>query len=343
MAIDNSSYNAIMREYENTRANNRAAQVRRIEEVYDKIPGLKELSNSTGSLAVSRYKESLKSGETTVKNLKRDIEAIKKEKERLLIEYGYSKDYMEITYDCNDCKDTGYIDGNKCHCLKSKIRKLLYAQSNLENIVKKENFENFSFDYYDNKNLLPGKNITNAVYMEGVKRFCEKFADRHFNLNRSENREKPKEGSVNEADRANIIFSGSTGVGKTYLSNCIAKVLLDRYYSVIYLSAKELFEALVKVRLEKSDEQKYLLLIDGIYECDMLILDDLGTEMFNHFTTTEFFHIINRRINTEKSTIISTNLSLEGMRDIYSERVTSRIRKSFIYIRIFGNDIRARL
>ena len=342
MAIDNSSYNAIMREYENTEANNRAAQVRRIEEVYEKIPGLKELNNSTGSLAVSRYKESLKSGETSVKDLKRDIEAIKKEKERLLTEYGYPKDYMEMTYDCNDCKDTGYIDGNKCHCLKSKIRKLLYAQSNLENIVKKENFENFSFDYYDNKTVLPGKNITNTVYMKGVKRFCEKFADRHFNLNRSENHEKLKE-AVNEVDRANIVFSGSTGVGKTYLSNCIAKVLLDRYYSVIYLSAKELFEALVKVKLEKSEDQKYLLLIDGIYECDMLILDDLGTEMFNHFTTTEFFHIINRRINTEKSTIISTNLSLEQMRDIYSERVTSRIRKSFIYIRIFGNDIRARL
>ena len=340
MAIDNSSYNAIMREYENIRANNRAAQVRRIEEVYEKIPEMKELNNSTGSVAVSRYKESLKSGRLSINDLKTDIDSIKNKKEELLLSAGFPKDYMEITYDCKDCKDTGYIDGKKCHCLQLKIRKLLYAQSNLENILSKENFENFSFDYYDNKTILPGQNMTNAAYMEGVKRFCEKFADKYFKINASKN---AVDTASEENDRRNIIFSGNTGVGKTYLSNCIAKVLLDRYYSVIYLSAKELFEALVKVKMEKSEDQKYLLLIEEVYESDMLIIDDLGTELSNHFTTTEFFHIINRRVNTEKSTIISTNLSLDEMRDIYSERVTSRIRKSFMYIRLFGNDIRAKL
>lgn len=340
MAIDNSSYNAIMREYENIRANNRAAQVRRIEEVYEKIPEMKELNNSTGSVAVSRYKESLKSGKLSINDLKNDIDGIKNKKEELLLSAGFLKDYMEITYDCKDCKDTGYIEGKKCHCLQLRIRKLLYAQSNLENILSKENFENFSFDYYDNKTILPGQNMTNAAYMEGVKRFCEKFADKYFKINGSKN---AVDTASDENDRRNIIFSGNTGVGKTYLSNCIAKVLLDRYYSVIYLSAKELFEALVKVKLEKSEDQKYLLLIEEVYESDMLIIDDLGTELSNHFTTTEFFHIINRRVNTEKSTIISTNLSLDEMRDIYSERVTSRIRKSFMYIRLFGNDIRAKL
>ena len=329
-----------MREYENIRANNRAAQVRRIEEVYEKIPEMKELNNSTGSVAVSRYKESLKSGRLSINDLKNDIDDIKNKKEELLLSAGFPKDYMEITYDCKDCKDTGYIDGKKCHCLQLKIRKLLYAQSNLENILNKENFENFSFDYYDNKTILPGQNMTNAAYMEGVKRFCEKFADKYFKTNASKN---AVDTALEENDRRNIIFSGNTGVGKTYLSNCIAKVLLDRYYSAIYLSAKELFEALVKVKLEKSEDQKYLLLIEEVYESDMLIIDDLGTELSNHFTTTEFFHIINRRVNTEKSTIISTNLSLDEMRDIYSERVTSRIRKSFMYIRLFGNDIRAKL
>ena len=248
---------------------------------------------------------------------------------------------MEMEYDCNDCKDTGYIEGKKCHCLQAKIRKLLYAQSNLEHIVSKENFDNFSFKYYDDKYLLPSQNITNAKYMDGVKKFCEAFTDKYFNADRAKNEVfSNKQG---ESDRRSIVFSGSTGVGKTYLSNCIAKVLLDRYYSVIYLSAKELFETLVKVNIEKSEEQKYLLLVKEVYECDMLIIDDLGSELFNHFTTSEFFHIINRRINTEKSTIISTNLSLDKMRDTYSERVTSRIRKSFIYIRLYGNDIRARL
>ena len=111
MAIDNSSYNAIMREYENIRANNRAAQVRRIEEVYEKIPKMKELNSSTGSLAVSRYKESLKSGGFSSINLKKDIDDIKKRKEILLKEAGFPVDYMELEYDCNDRKDTGYIQG----------------------------------------------------------------------------------------------------------------------------------------------------------------------------------------------------------------------------------------
>ena len=339
MAIDNSSYNAIMREYENIRANNRAAQVRRIEEVYEKIPQMQDLNNSTGSMAVLRYKESLKSGNISMSNLKKDIEGIKNDKERLLLEAGFPKDYMEMRYDCVDCKDTGYIEGGKCHCLQSKIRKLLYAQSNLENILDKENFENFSFDYYDDKTILSGQNMTNAAYMDGVKKFCEKYIDKYFNADKSKNATDSVEGNY----RRSIVFSGNTGVGKTYLSNCIAKVLLDRYYSVIYLSAKELFETMVKVNIEKNEEQRYSLLAKEVYDCDMLIIDDLGSELFNHFTTSEFFHIINRRINTEKSTIISTNLSLDKMRDTYSERVTSRIRKSFIYIRLFGNDIRARL
>jgi putative DNA replication protein dnaC len=339
MAIDNSSYNAIMREYENIRANNRAAQVRRIEEVYEKIPQMQDLNNSTGSMAVLRYKESLKSGNISMSNLKKDIEGIKNDKERLLLEAGFPKDYMEMRYDCVDCKDTGYIEGGKCHCLQSKIRKLLYSQSNLENILDKENFENFSFDYYDDKTILSGQNMTNAAYMDGVKKFCEKYIDKYFNVDKSKNATDSVEGNY----RRSIVFSGNTGVGKTYLSNCIAKVLLDRYYSVIYLSAKELFETMVKVNIEKNEEQRYLLLAKEVYDCDMLIIDDLGSELFNHFTTSEFFHIINRRINTEKSTIISTNLSLDKMRDTYSERVTSRIRKSFIYIRLFGNDIRSRL
>ena len=226
MAINNSSYNEIMREYENIRANNRAAQVRRIEEVYKKIPQMKDLNNSTGSMAVSRYKESLKSGKISMPDLKNDIDKIKKDKEKLLLDAGFPKDYMEISYNCEDCRDTGYIEGKKCHCLQARIRKLLYAQSNLENILNKENFENFSFDYYDNKNILAGQNMTNASYMEGVKKFCERFADKYFKQNRAENNRALDSGEEN--DRKNIIFSGNTGVGKTYLSNCIAKVALDR-------------------------------------------------------------------------------------------------------------------
>ena len=136
----------------------------------------------------------------------------------------------------------------------------------------------------------------------------------------------------------NIFFYGNTGVGKTFLSNCIAKELLDAGYSVIYFTAFQLFDILSKGVFEKDADA--IAAHQNIFDCDLLIIDDLGTELSNSFTTSQLFLCVNERILRQKSTIISTNLNLEQIAEIYSERTLSRISSNYSFIKLFGDDIR---
>lgn len=321
MPISNSSYNSILREYEEIQSKHRSERRKRQREVYEKIPQMEELDQAPGKLALARYRQSLRTGTKSLVGLSAEIARITREKQRLLKENGFAPDYLDMHYTCPDCKDTGQIGGERCHCFKQKILRLLYSQSNLSGILERENFSKFSFDYYDDKKILPQVGMTNARYMEKVVNYCKNFI----------------ENFAREKD--SIIFTGSTGVGKTFLANCIAKELLDRYYSVVYMTANELFEVMGRGKLEQ--DPVYGELRDYVLNCDLLVLDDLGTELMNSFTTSEFFHIINRRMNLDMSTIISTNLSMEKLRDIYTERITSRLQKSYTLISFYGEDIRA--
>ena len=138
----------------------------------------------------------------------------------------------------------------------------------------------------------------------------------------------------------NILFQGNTGVGKTFLSNCIAKELIETGHSVIYLTAEELFECLAAVRIDKTEDLAKQELFGYIFSCELLIVDDLGTEGINSFTTSQFFYLVNRRLTEEKSTVISTNLSSRMLRDTYTERVTSRISSGYDVVMLYGDDIR---
>ena len=145
---------------------------------------------------------------------------------------------------------------------------------------------------------------------------------------------------VNQFDTtfANLYFFGDTGIGKTFLSNCIAKELLDLGHSVIYFTAFQLFDILSKGVFEKDADA--IATHQNIFDCDLLIIDDLGTELSNSFTTSQLFLCLNERILRQKSTIISTNLNMNQVADIYSERVLSRISNSYTIIKLFGDDIR---
>ena len=143
-----------------------------------------------------------------------------------------------------------------------------------------------------------------------------------------------------DTEHGNLLFTGPTGVGKTFLTNCIAKELIDKYCSVIYLSANDLFEVFSKNRFEYHTEEEMKGMYQYILECDLLIIDDLGTELNNSFTSSQLFYCINERLNSQKSTIISTNLNMNQVADIYSERVLSRISNSYNIIKLFDDDIR---
>lgn len=324
MALKNNQYNQLQREYDNKQLNNKHQQNKRIKEVHKAIPEMKNLVDEMITISAQYGRLSLMDDNSRIEELKRkhiDLEARKIE---LLLSNGFPADYMDMSYHCDKCKDTGYIDNEKCSCFKQAIARLIYSDSNIQEIIERENFSSFSFSYYcddyidETTGLSPLSNMRKIV--DGCKKFIETFDSNHDNF----------------------LFLGNTGVGKTFLANCIAKELLDKGYTVAYLTAFRLFDILEKYKFGKnnSDIHDAANQFDYILNCELLIIDDLGTELSNAFTTSQLYLIINERLLSRKSTIISTNLSLDHLNSNYSERIYSRIISNYSIRRIIGKDIR---
>lgn len=322
MALKNSQYDIITRAYNQKQLRNRYNQTKRQEEIYEKIPRIHEIDYSIATISVKRAKELLNGNESALSDLKHELEDLAEEKRLLLLRGGFPENYMEMQYDCPDCKDTGYINGTKCHCFKQASIDMLYTQSNLREILKTENFSTFTLEYYDNKEINPITGKTQMINMTEIHDVCRSFV---ANFGR---------------EFENLFFYGDTGVGKTFLSHCIAKELLDRSFSVIYLSAIELFDLFSRMTFSDDTPEESNELLQFITECDLLIIDDLGTELTNSFTNSKLFFCLNTRYLHRKSTIISTNLTLDRLNDTYSERIFSRISSNYTLLKFFGADIR---
>lgn len=325
MGLSNSQYNAIMRIYNQNQLENKHSQDERISEVYQKIPQIQALDLAISNQAVACARRVLDGDSQAKADLKEQLKDLKEQKEVLLAAHGFAPDYMEMQYHCHDCQDTGYIGSNKCHCFRQEQIKLLYAQSNIDQIIRTENFDRFSFDYYDNREMIPELGTTVAEYMKMVYGWCKKFVEDY------------------KEEGGSLLFTGGTGVGKTFLTNCIAKELIDRYQSVIYLSANDLFDILSRNKFSYEPDEEMRDMYQYILDCDLLIIDDLGTELNNSFVSSQLFYCINERLVRNKGTIISTNLSPSMLRDTYSDRVSSRIMSRYQVIYLYGEDIRAKI
>ena len=325
MSLNNSQYNAIMRIYNQRQFQDKYEQDQRREEVYQKVPQIKQIEDEISSQAV-RCARRLLDGDTNAKEeLKQHIEDLREQKEVLLSAFGFPADYMEMHYACPECQDTGYIDGKKCRCFKKEEIRLLYSQSNIEEVLLRENFDSFSYEYYDDRVVIPEIQMTVADYMRQVHTWCKEYVENF------------------EKKGGNLIFTGSTGVGKTFLTNCIAKALIDQYQSVIYLSSNDLFDVFSKNKFHYDMEEEMKDMYQYILDCDLLIIDDLGTELNNTFVSSQLFYCINERLLRKKSTIISTNLSMTMLRDTYSDRISSRIISQYSIIPLYGDDIRTKI
>jgi DNA replication protein DnaC len=324
MALRNDKYNQIIREYDSRIFKNKHELDIRITDAYERIPKLKELSEEIISLSAESGRMALRGDDSGLKELKSKLIDLKARQIELLIEHGYPSDYLDMQYVCNKCKDTGYIGNEKCNCFKQAIADLMYSDSNIKTILSHENFSKFSFHYYSDDFVDETLGLSPLSNMQKVVAGCKSFI-KHFNKSHD-----------------NLLLLGNTGVGKTFLANCIAKELLDRGYTVIYLTAFRFFDILEKNKFSKDDEHAYSASsqFDYILDCDLLIIDDLGTELNNSFTNSQLYLIINERLLRQKSTIISTNLSLPNINTNYGERVFSRIVSSYSVHRIIGEDIR---
>ena len=322
MGLTNSQYNAVMRGYEQRQLASRHEQEERVARVYDRLPRVGELDQELSGLAAECARLRLAGREQELAEGKARLAALRREKAERLREGGFPADYMEMRYVCPDCKDTGYADGKRCHCFERARLRLLYAQSNIEEILKRENFSTLSFAYYDDEDVLPQLGMTEAAYMKLVVRRCREFV-----------REFPDKGG-------NLLFTGTTGVGKTFLTNCIAKELIDQGVSVIYFQSQDLFELFSRSKFGREGQEEAEENCRQILDCQLLIIDDLGTELNNSFVSSQLFYCVNERISRGRGTIISTNLSVDMLRDTYSDRVASRIMGHYTMVPLYGAGIR---
>lgn len=252
--------------------------------------------------------------------LKENNLKLQRELAALLQEAGVPQDYLEVSFTCRDCRDRGDIDGRMCGCMKQLLRREAFDRLNRLSPLGLSTFQSFSLDYYDNTPPREGYPSSRSR-LERIFLYCQQYAA-GFSLS-----------------SPNLLMQGPTGLGKTHLSLAIARVVIDKGYGVIYGSAQNIVSKLEKERFGYSraaEENSEQLLID----CDLLILDDLGTEFSTTFSTSAIYNVINSRMLSAKPTIISTNLSIREMEKVYSERFASRVMGGYQRLEFFGKDVR---
>ena len=320
MPLTNLQYDEIQRQYDARQLKNQHVLQERKTRIYLEYPRLKELDALTASVSVRHARQLLDGDETALSQLKQELAAYRRERSLILQTAGVDEHYFEPPYTCPDCKDTGYIDGSRCHCFLQAAIDLVYTQSNIRSILQEENFSNYCFDYYSDTKVneatgLTARETAQKAVMESLA-FIKSF-DQEFH---------------------NLFLYGEAGTGKTFLANCIAKMLLDTGHSVIYFTAFQLFDLLEKNKFQKDMDAAAKM--QHIFDCDLLIIDDLGTELANTFTISQLFFCLNERMLRKKSTVISTNLGFDQLSTVYTERIFSRIVSSYSMIKLFGDDIR---
>lgn len=323
----NSKLNEILREYGRKRDRAIAEQKRRLELIYKRLPRIREIDSEIARTGVTIAKSLLNnpdSYEETVAEIKSHMNKLKSEKAFLLTESNIPLESLEVIYECSKCKDSGYLkNGEKCSCLKQALIKEAYKMSNLDKKLDSENFQTFDIDIFSNE-IFDGEALTPRENMMKLVNTAEGFCI-NFDKDNGEN----------------LLFYGTTGLGKTFLCNCIAKSLLDKGKVVIYQTAFKIMETVEAHRFKREENSIFSREdYNMLFEADLLIIDDLGTELSNSFTITEFFNIINSRLLSGKKTVISTNLSPRDISNIYTDRVFSRLFSQFNILKFFGPDLR---
>lgn len=325
MTFTSLSMDAILKEYESIRLTNKRLLQDREQLIYEKIPRIEVIDHEIkmSYLNAARLRVTGKdANHETSAQIKANNRKLTAEKEALLVANGYPETYLRPIYNCDKCQDTGYIAGVRCECLSKKIIAALYKQSNLKELLSKENFDTFSLDYYS-KEVSAGQKYSPYEAAASSLKQAKNFTDAFSNTSKN---------------RGNILIYGESGLGKTFLTNCIAKELLDKGHSVLYLSANELFNSLGDYLMNQKSGLEELY--KCIYNSELLIIDDLGNELTNNFVTSQLFEIINQRQIYGLSTLISTNHNIKELQIRYSEKIMSRIIADYTVIHFYGDNIR---
>lgn len=318
MGYNQENYKRIREEYETKYLRAREAADARREEVYLEIPELRSADRELNGLGLEIMGAVLSGKpEEALAALREKNTAILRARGDILKAHGFPADYTEIKYECPLCADSGFVDFKMCACMKKKIIEAGYETSGMAELLSTQTFENFSLDYYKND---PAAYRRMQQILQLMKQYAESFT---------------------VGSSGSLVLFGGTGLGKTHLSSAVARTVLDRGYDVFYTGAVNMLSDFEYQRFGNSmtgdagqDTSRYL-------SCDLLIIDDLGTEVTNQFTTSVLYHIINTRLSRKLSTVISSNLSQADFKKRYWDRITSRVLGEYTVLPFAGTDVRS--
>ncbi len=291
----------------------------RLAEVYKKLPRLKEIDvcfPSIGSEIVKTVATDLTEEERTkkIEKLRLESERLEAERADCLKSGGYSADYTSPHYTCKKCNDTGYNGVKMCECMRRECILCGYESSGLGVLLEKQSFDNFSLDFYDGD-----ARKTMEYNVATLKKYVSCF----------------------DKNSPSLMFMGNTGLGKTHLSTAVAGGVIDRGFDVQYVTAQNLIASFSRERFGHSYGDTYGEAETArFFSCELLVVDDFGTEECNQFSVSVFYNLINSRINLGKPIIINTNLSEREIRMRYADRITSRLFGEFLLFVFPGKDIR---
>ena len=318
MGYNQENYKRIREEYETKYLRAREAADARREEVYLEIPELRSADRELNGLGLEIMGAVLSGKpEEALAALREKNTAILRARGDILKAHGFPADYTEIKYECPLCADSGFVDFKMCACMKKKIIEAGYETSGMAELLSTQTFENFSLDYYKSD---PAAYRRMQQILQLMKQYAESFT---------------------VGSSGSLVLFGGTGLGKTHLSSAVARTVLDRGYDVFYTGAVNMLSDFEYQRFGNSmtgdagqDTSRYL-------SCDLLIIDDLGTEVTNQFTTSVLYHIINTRLSRKLSTVISSNLSQADFKKRYWDRITSRVLGEYTVLPFVGTDVRS--
>ena len=293
--------------------------------LYNRFPEAAEIEKQLSATAIKAARAVI-SGANSKDELLKLRQTTKNLRERLthiLKSVNLPENYLELNYRCKKCSDEGYIDGIMCDCMKKMMKKEVYNELNKMSPLELSSFENFSLDFYSDTPQ-PNSELTPKKRMAKILEFCKKYASQF------------------KKNSPSLLMTGSTGLGKTHLSLTIAKEVIEKGFGVIYGSAQNIISKMEKEKFrgyQNSSDETERHYID----CDLLIIDDLGTEYLTSFSSAAIYNIVNSRIMMNKPTIISTNLSMKELEKNYSQRMVSRIIGNNIRLEFLGSDIRQKI
>lgn len=318
MGYSRENYRLVREEYENRSLEARNAADARRSELHRVIPRTEEIDRELSATGIKLMGAALGVSHVSVDEIRAGVVKLRAERAALLAAAGYPENYSEPHYECEKCQDTGYIDGYMCSCMKQRLIMAGYESSGIARLMQNETFDTFSLEYYADDR----RNLENMRYIyQTMRRFAETFD--------------PKSSK-------SIALFGGTGLGKTHLSTAAAKVIIERGFDVVYTGAIGMFSDFEKVRFGNASGRESGENTDRYFDCDLLIIDDLGSEVANQFTVSCLYDVINTRINKGLPMILSTNLRQDELRQRYWDRITSRIFGEFVTLMLTGTDVRAK-